>query len=47
MRKPVCLVCGAGDGIAGNIARRFAREGDHASLASPFKLHLRTHSDLK
>ena len=31
--KPVCLVIGAGAGIGGNVARRFAREGYHACLA--------------
>ena len=30
--KPVCLVMGAGAGIGGNVARRFAREGYHAVL---------------
>lgn len=30
--KPVCLVIGAGAGIGGNVARRFAREGYHAVL---------------
>ena len=25
--KPVCLVIGAGAGIGGNVARRFAQEG--------------------
>ncbi|MEQ1755332.1 MAG: SDR family NAD(P)-dependent oxidoreductase [Micropepsaceae bacterium] len=30
--KPVCLVIGAGAGIGGNVARRFAREGYHACL---------------
>ena len=30
--KPVCLVMGAGAGIGGNVARRFAREGCHAVL---------------
>jgi NAD(P)-dependent dehydrogenase (short-subunit alcohol dehydrogenase family) len=33
MSKPVCLVIGAGAGIGGNVARRFAREGYHACLA--------------
>lgn len=33
MTKPVCLVLGAGAGIGGNVARRFAREGYHACLA--------------
>ena len=33
MRKPVCLVIGAGAGIGGNVAKRFAREGYHACLA--------------
>ena len=28
--KPVCLVIGAGAGIGGHVARRFAREGYHA-----------------
>ena len=32
MGKPVCLVVGAGAGIGGNVARRFAREGYHAVL---------------
>ena len=30
--KPVCLVIGAGAGIGGNVAARFAREGYHAVL---------------
>lgn len=30
--KPVCLVVGAGAGIGGNVAKRFAREGYHAVL---------------
>ena len=30
--KPVCLVIGAGAGIGGNVARRFAQEGYHACL---------------
>ncbi len=30
--KPVCLVIGAGAGIGGNVARRFAREGYHTCL---------------
>lgn len=30
--KPVCLVIGAGAGIGGHVARRFAREGYHAVL---------------
>ena len=30
--KPVCLVLGAGAGIGGNVARRFAQEGYHACL---------------
>ena len=33
MDKPVCLILGAGAGIGGNVARRFAREGYHACLA--------------
>ncbi len=33
MSKPVCLVVGAGAGIGGTVARRFAREGYHACLA--------------
>lgn len=30
--KPVCLVIGAGAGIGGTVARRFAKEGYHAVL---------------
>jgi len=30
--KPVCLVIGAGAGIGGHVARRFAREGYHAVI---------------
>ena len=30
--KPVCLVVGAGAGIGGNVARRFAQEVYQASL---------------
>jgi len=30
--KPVCLVIGAGAGIGGTVATRFAREGYHAVL---------------
>ena len=30
--EPVCLVIGAGAGIGGNVARRFAQEGYHACL---------------
>ncbi len=33
MSKPVCLVIGAGAGIGGHVAQRFAREGFHACLA--------------
>ena len=33
MSKPVCLVVGAGAGIGGTVARRFAREGYHTCLA--------------
>ena len=32
MSKPVCLVLGAGAGIGGHVAQRFAREGYHACL---------------
>jgi len=32
MTKPVCLVVGAGAGIGGNVAKKFAREGYHAHL---------------
>ncbi|TKW74973.1 MAG: SDR family NAD(P)-dependent oxidoreductase, partial [Bradyrhizobium icense] len=33
MAKPACLIIGAGAGIGGNVAKRFAREGYHAVLA--------------
>lgn len=33
MAKQICLVVGAGAGIGGNVAKRFAREGYHAVLA--------------
>jgi NAD(P)-dependent dehydrogenase (short-subunit alcohol dehydrogenase family) len=33
MNRPFCLVIGAGAGIGGNVAKRFAREGYHACLA--------------
>lgn len=33
MTKPVCLVIGAGAGIGGNVANKFALEGYHAVLA--------------
>lgn len=33
MTSPVCLVLGAGAGIGGHVAKRFAREGYHAYLA--------------
>jgi NAD(P)-dependent dehydrogenase (short-subunit alcohol dehydrogenase family) len=33
MDKPVCLILGAGAGIGGHVAQRFAREGYHACLA--------------
>ncbi|MBI3248736.1 MAG: SDR family NAD(P)-dependent oxidoreductase, partial [Deltaproteobacteria bacterium] len=33
MTKPVCLVVGAGAGIGGTTAKRFACEGYHACLA--------------
>lgn len=33
MSKPVCLVIGAGAGIGGTVAKRFAREGYHTCLA--------------
>lgn len=33
MTSPVCLVLGAGAGIGGHVAKRFAREGYHACLA--------------
>ena len=32
-KKPVCLILGAGAGIGGNVAKRFARDGYHACLA--------------
>ena len=33
MSKPVCLILGAGAGIGGHVAQRFARDGYHACLA--------------
>lgn len=30
--KPVCLVLGAGAGIGGTVAKRFAKEGYHSCL---------------
>ena len=33
MNKPVCLILGAGAGIGGNVAKRFASEGYHVCLA--------------
>jgi len=33
MSKPACLVIGAGAGIGGTVAKRFAREGYHTCLA--------------
>ena len=33
MSKPVCLILGAGAGIGGHVAKRFASEGYHACLA--------------
>ena len=30
--KPVCLVIGAGAGIGGNVAKRFAQAGYHSVL---------------
>ncbi|MFT5571015.1 MAG: NAD(P)-dependent dehydrogenase (short-subunit alcohol dehydrogenase family), partial [Cyclobacteriaceae bacterium] len=32
MKKPVCLIIGAGAGIGGNVAHRFARDGFHVCL---------------
>lgn len=32
VKQPVCLVIGAGAGIGGNVAKRFAQEGYHAVL---------------
>ncbi len=32
-QTPVCLVLGAGAGVGGNVAKKFAREGYHAVLA--------------
>ena len=32
MSKPVCLVIGAGAGIGGNVAKKFAMEGYHSFL---------------
>ena len=32
MTQPVCLIIGAGAGIGGHVAKRFAREGYHAAL---------------
>ena len=33
MTQPVCLILGAGAGIGGHVAKRFAREGYHSCLA--------------
>jgi NAD(P)-dependent dehydrogenase (short-subunit alcohol dehydrogenase family) len=33
MNKPVCLILGAGAGIGGHVAKRFARDGYHPCLA--------------
>lgn len=33
MTQPVCLILGAGAGIGGHVAKRFAHEGHHACLA--------------
>lgn len=33
MKKPDCLILGAGAGIGGHVAMRFASEGYHAYLA--------------
>ena len=33
VKNPVCLILGAGAGIGGHVAKRFAREGFHACLA--------------
>ena len=30
--KPVCLVLGAGAGIGGTVAKKFAKEGFHSCL---------------
>ena len=32
MTKPICLVIGAGAGIGGNVAKKFANQGYHAFL---------------
>ena len=32
MTKPVCLVIGAGAGIGGNVAKKFALQGYHSFL---------------
>jgi NAD(P)-dependent dehydrogenase (short-subunit alcohol dehydrogenase family) len=32
MKKPICLVIGAGAGIGGSVGKQFAREGYHAVL---------------
>ena len=32
MTKPICLVIGAGAGIGGNVAKKFAGQGYHAFL---------------
>ena len=37
--KPVCMVIGAGAGIGGNVAKRFAKEGFHSVLCRRSNQH--------
>ena len=38
-KQPVCMVIGAGAGIGGNVAKRFAKEGFHSVLCRRSNQH--------